>query len=635
MKSLLLLGLLGASLPVQSHPTHTHTTKSTLRRRTVDLNAYRITQDAEYSNKAATQSNTAVRLLKRDSYVDTASEVVKNIFPDATFRVVNDHYVGNNGIAHVNFKQTAHGIDIDNADFNVNIAADGSVFSYGNSFFKGAIPEQNPLQKRDFTDPTKALSGAVSILDLPVTGEATAEAAEGTETYTLKGTAGAQKDPEARLVYLIKSDGELALTWRVETDLLDNWLLSYVDAQTNEAVHGVVDWVAEATYEVFPWGTNDPDEGPRQTITDPWDLDTSEFTWHSDGSTDYDTTRGNNGIAQTNPDGGSDYLNNYRPESSSLTFEYPWDETLTPPSTYADASVAQLFYTANTYHDLLYDLGFTEAAGNFETNNNGQGGAGNDAVILNAQDGSGTNNAYFSTPPDGQAGRMTMFIWTYSSPYRDCAFEAGVVIHEYTHGVSNRLTGGPSNSNCLSTTEAGGMGEGWGDFMATAIRLKEGDTRATDYALGAWVYNDPEGIRLYKYSTNLTVNPYQYVTLNTYNEVHDIGEVWATILYEVLWNLIDKHGLNPDAKPTFDSNGVPTDGKFLTMKLVVDAMALQPCNPNFVSGRDAIIDADTALTGGENVCELWTAFAKRGLGEGAVYSSRSRTGSNEIPDGVC
>lgn len=177
---------------------------------------------------------------------------------------------------------------------------------------------------------------------------------------------------------------------------------------------------------------------------------------------------------------------------------------------------------------------------------------------------------------------MRMYRWTYSTPDRDCAFEAGVIIHEYTHGLSNRLTGGPANSNCLQTTEAGGMGEGWGDFMATAIRLQEGDTRDTDYSLGAWVYNNPAGIRNYLYSTKLDVNPYMYITANTYNEVHDIGEIWATMLYEVMWNLIDKHGLSTAQKPTFDSNGVPTDGKFLTMKLVADGMALYVLPPIFV-----------------------------------------------------
>lgn len=106
------------------------------------------------------------------------------------------------------------------------------------------------MTKRAFSEPTQALAGATKVLELPVTGEASAEAADGTEVYTLKGTSGAQKDPEARLVYFVKSDGSLALTWRVETDVLDNWLLSYVDANTNEEIHGVVDYVAEATYLV-------------------------------------------------------------------------------------------------------------------------------------------------------------------------------------------------------------------------------------------------------------------------------------------------------------------------------------------------------------------------------------------------
>jgi extracellular elastinolytic metalloproteinase len=195
-------------------------------------------------------------------------------------------------------------------------------------------------------------------------------------------------------------------------------------------------------------------------------------------------------------------------------------------------------------------------------------------AILNTQDGSGTNNANFATPPDGQPGRMRMYIFDESTPNRDGSFEAGVVIHEYTHGLSNRLTGGPANSNCLSALESGGMGEGWGDFMATAIRLKKADTRAKNYPMGAWVDNNPAGIRKYPYSTSLTTNPHVYTDLNTIKEVHAIGTVWATMLYEVMWNLIDKYGKNDAAKPTFGSNGAPTDGKYLAMKLVVDGMAL-------------------------------------------------------------
>ncbi|KAK6084324.1 fungalysin metallopeptidase [Seiridium cupressi] len=635
--SLLASVVIGASLTL-AHPhavDHRSAYKDSLNKRSVDLNQYRTGTTNLYKASSTVKTDDSLKVLKRADYVETATELVKSTFPDAEFRVANS-YVGTNGVGHVYFKQTVHGLDIDNSDFNVNIGKDGHVFSYGNNFFTGEIPADSPLSKRDFVDPTSALTGATSILSLPVTGDASAEAIEGTEAYVLKGTSGAQKDPEARLMYYVKQDGTLALTWRVETDIMDNWLLTYVDAESNDAVHGVVDYVAEATYTVFPWACNDPDECSRTTLTNPWNTTESPLTWLNDGTTTYHTTRGNNAIAQTNPSGGNTYLNNYRPTSAQDAFEYEWTATMTPPTTYRDASVTQLFFTGNEYHDLLYTLGFNEEAGNFQIDNQGKGGSGSDFTILNSQDGSGTNNANFATPPDGQPGRMRMYLWTQSTPVRDCAFEAGVIIHEYSHGLSTRLTGGPANSNCLNALEAGGMGEGWGDFMATAIRLKPSDTRNTNYPMGAWVYNNPAGIRSVLFSTSLTTNPNTYTTLNTKNEVHDIGETWTTMLYEVLWNLIDKHGKNDSARPTFDANGVPTDGKFLTMKLVIDAMALQPCNPNFVTARDAILDADEALTGGDNACEIWTGFAKRGLGQGAKYgASKNRVASKVIPTGVC
>lgn len=61
----------------------------------------------------------------------------------------------------------------------------------------------------------------------------------------------------------------------------------------------------------------------------------------------------------------------------------------------------------------------------------------------------------------------------------------------------------------------------------------------------------------------------------------------------------------------------------------------QPCNPDFTEARDAILDADEALTGGDNACEIWTAFAKRGLGEDAVYKVLKRTEDFTVPSGVC
>ncbi|KAG8423396.1 hypothetical protein J3458_000297 [Metarhizium acridum] len=640
MKSAAILGLTGLAANVLAHPQRYHATEVSLGKRGVDLSKFRMPGSSEYTVSTQAESDPAIsNIQKRGDYVSAATQLVKTVLPNAEFRVVDDHYVDIDGLAHVNFKQTVHGLDIDNADFNVNVNPDGTIFSYGNSFYKGEMPSESPIQKRGFTDPLNALKGVVDILELPVNPtDATAEAKEGAETYTFKGTSGAVSDPEAKLVYLTKEDGSLALAWRVETDVMDNWLLTYIDADNSKDVHGVVDYVSDfATLQVYPWTINDPTEGDRSVQTDPWNVNASPFTWFGDGVQNYTTLWGNNAVAQTNHDGHNninDFAKSYRPTSSNRTFEYSYSPAQSNKDEYQDASITQLFYTSNTYHDLLYTLGFNEAAGNFQTNNNGKGGKGNDFVVLNSQDGNGTNNANFATPPDGARARMRMFMWTKANPQRDCALDSDVVIHEYTHGLSTRLTGGPANSACLNALESGGMGEGWSDFMAVAVLAKANDTRARDFTVGTWINNSPRGIRSRPYSTNIKTNPYTYAAANEKNEVHAMGEIWANTLYEVFWNLVDEHGITADKYPAFDDKGVPTDGRFLAMKLVIGGLAIQPCKPNMVSARDAILDADKRLTGAANRCLLWKGFAKRGLGEKAKYNGgRNRVEDFTVPAG--
>ncbi|KAJ1932435.1 hypothetical protein EC988_009458, partial [Linderina pennispora] len=255
----------------------------------------------------------------------------------------------------------------------------------------------------------------------------------------------------------------------------------------------------------------------------------------------------------------------------------------------------QLFYTNNFMHDLFYLYGFDEASGNFQDINFSGKGRGNDAVIANAQDGSGYNNANFATPPDGRHPKMRMYVWDITNPNRDGDLEQGIVVHEYTHGISIRLTGGPANSNCLGWGESGGMGEGHGDILATIIRLNSTSTRNDDIPMG--FYSAARGIRKYPYSTSMKTNPSTYGIMDgpAYWEVHAKGEVWAAIYYEVLWNLIDAHGFSDDV---FSHD--MTKGNTLAMQLLIDAFKLQPCRPNFIDTRDAILLADRQLTGGEN-----------------------------------
>ncbi|KAJ3001901.1 UNVERIFIED_CONTAM: hypothetical protein HDU68_006585 [Siphonaria sp. JEL0065] len=211
-----------------------------------------------------------------------------------------------------------------------------------------------------------------------------------------------------------------------------------------------------------------------------------------------------------------------------------------------------------------------------------------------------------------------MYIFNLATPDRDGALENDIIIHEIGHGLSNRLTGGPANSNCLSTTASGGLGEGWSDVLGYIMALPATFTRANDYSMGFWALNRPGGVRKYLYSTSLTTNKRMFSDLATLNEVHDIGEVWAESLYEVMWNMIDNAGFTPpaDIGKSVDAG----TGNTALLKILIAAMKIQPCNPSFLQARDAIITAEKSLYNGKFACDIWKGFAKRGAGSGATSS---------------
>jgi extracellular elastinolytic metalloproteinase len=480
---------------------------------------------------------------------------------------------------------------------------------------------------------------------------------------------------------------ELHLVWKFEVEMADNWYETAVSASAPHNIISVVDWASDmyapvpkppsstaATYNVYKWGINDPESGERSIEKESYDAHASPAGWHAipyanDPSVkggkslngnkfrNTTTTWGNNVFAQENWQGQNSYVDNYRPDagaSKHFNYEYDPQETEKPDAMdeaqkYINTTVAQLFYTTNLVHDLYYRYGFDEVSGNFQQHNFGRGGAENDGVIANAQDGSGFNNANFMTPPDGQNGRMRMYLWNTAIPYRDGDLEAGIVIHELSHGLSTRLTGGPANSGCLGWGESGGMGEGWGDFLATTIRSNK---VYSDYAMGSWAANRPNGIRNYPYSLDEDVNPSTYKTLDKpgYWGVHAIGEVWAELLWVVSQGLIEKHGFSDSLFPPTpledgsvpvgdfyrsDKKGalVPKHGNSLIVQLVLNAMKLQTCRPSFFDARDAIIQADQVLTGGENFCTLWAGFAARGLGVDATVVNRTPWGGGVRTNG--
>lgn len=51
---------------------------------------------------------------------------------------------------------------------------------------------------------------------------------------------------------------------------------------------------------------------------------------------------------------------------------------------------------------------------------------------------------------------------------RDTDMDNSMLIHEATHGITNRLTGG-GTADCLGSLYSSGLGEGWSDIMAEYV----------------------------------------------------------------------------------------------------------------------------------------------------------------------
>ncbi|GGE18381.1 T9SS-dependent M36 family metallopeptidase [Psychroflexus salis] len=192
----------------------------------------------------------------------------------------------------------------------------------------------------------------------------------------------------------------------------------------------------------------------------------------------------------------------------------------------------------------------------------------------------------------------------------DGDFDNGIIAHEYGHGVSNRLTGGSLQANCLFNEEQ--MGEGWSDFLGLLLTMKATDVATQGRGYGTFAISQPitgNGIRPTPYSTNTAISPFTFDITNNQNlsQPHGIGYIWAQMLWNMTWDLIDVYGFDPDL---YNGNG----GNNIALQLVIDGLKLQNCSPGFVDGRDAILMADELANNGANQCLIWQAFANRGLG---------------------
>jgi uncharacterized protein (TIGR03437 family) len=553
----------------------------------------------------------------------------------AVLQVARRYQDSHNGLTHLTLQQQIDGIEVFQADLSMHIAKSGEVVALSGE----ALPNVASLAntREPGMPAAKALRSAAEEAGATLNGNLTLKAQPvGAEQKQLfdRGE-GFSNEVEARLVYFPLTATQVRLAWQFMLWMKEtpDVYLTLIDAERGTLLyrynltsydenplkpHGPV-FTRESPFFSIPYTTSTPPLTPREDVpfraapfngTEIFPVSDPHYDWWAGRPANNLIT--NNTDTRLDRDGTPNQPDLPRLEAADGHFNFPLDFTKQPTDAdYQKAAQVNLFYWVNRYHDILYQYGFTEAAGNFQTDNFGRGGRGNDAIFADAQDGSGVNNANFLTPPDGTPGRVQMYIFTTTNPNRDGDLEQGIIIHELTHGLSNRLVG---NATGLSGMQAGGMGEGWSDYFAVALLRSESDDLGGSYPQGQWVTNNyPRGVRRFPYSTSLDVYPLTFKDLRLSTQVHAVGEIWCNTLLEMRALLIRRLGFR--------------EGQRQSLQLVVDGLKLTPRAPTFLDARNAILLADRINNGGANQCTIWQAFSKRGMG----FDAETTDGSDGAP----
>jgi hypothetical protein len=392
-------------------------------------------------------------------------------------------------------------------------------------------------------------------------------------------------------------------------------VLALVAGLASVAVHA-------GTYRVYPLPVASPDHGARALLVNPHNVTASPFGWHDTNGMagpEFTILRGNNVWVYLDQD------NNNLPDGPGpdggpgLVFDFPAAPGAAAPLTYAEALATNAFYVGNMIHDILWHHGFREADGNFQVNNYGAGGIGNDPMLIEIFNGGGSNNANATLTADGTSPRMQLYVWNMTDPAREGSFDAGVIGATYMQSTQGRLAG----TECLNSTENPSVG--YGDYFGTLITANFAtSTPATPRPLGTWLRGDPvngPGVRGIPYSVNMAIDPRTYADAPAVPSPHGVGAIYASTLWDLTWRLVQLDGFSGNL---VGGNG----GENRALRLVIQALKNQPCETGLVAARDALLKANQDIYGGADQCALWEVFARRGLGASAIQGLASSKTDN-------
>ncbi len=565
---------------------------------------------------------------------------------------ISDSVPTNTGLHHVYFRQEHAGIPVHAGIYNVSVYNGDVVFS-GSSFISDLAGRAGTTSASLSAD--DAINRVMSHISANPSDLSLVSTAPNVAIYSAASIS--SNDIKAELMYM-EIDGQVRLGWGMTVWSLtsDSSPYVYVDANNGSIVYernmtindnwlpadhktATADLEVAAAksipyafakalpnrrandYTVYNWPVESPNHSAppnpadgRTIVATTGDPTASPLGWHDDGTLTYETTQGNNVDAQK---GGVE-----ADCGATLDCNVALDLTLDPTAaTNVDAAIINLFYWNNLIHDVFWHYGFDEVGGNFQEVNAG-GGIGSDYVIANAQ-APGNCNANMSTPPDGGNATMNMFNCDIATPTRDGDFDNGVVVHEYGHGISLRMVGGPATTSCLSNSEQ--AGEGYGDLWGLWLTMEPGDAGTDSRGIGTWLLGTGPGgpgVRTQPYSTNMAVNNHTYEDVNSAVVPHGVGEVFATVLWDVAWEFVSQIPYDADIPSGSGGNNV-------FMEIYMDALQMMPCNGSQLDVRDAFmaaLDTWNAANGDAvDACSVWAnAWGPRGYGADAIDGGTAR-----------
>ena len=407
-------------------------------------------------------------------------------------------------LSFVEFDQEINGMPVFRGEVKAGFTKQGEMIRVINNLAPNL--EYNQLSE-NFGDPAQAVAFAAKYINHELKPEETTQnLADSTDLKAVFGKG--DWGTTAEKMYFPTEPGVARTAWRVLIWQPTNAFYIIVDAETGTMLwrkNITNDQTQAATYNVYANTTSplkaltspapltpapsDPTLGTQGTLVARTNVtligNESPYTfnnngWITDGTNGVSgTTDGNAVEAGLDIDGVNGVDANGKANGTNRTFSFDYNPAPGNPgpgdsptlAAFRNGIVTQLFYYNNRYHDEMYLLGFTEQARNFQASNFGRGGTEADRVSAEAQDSSGTNNANFSTAADGVRGRMQMYIFSFSSPQRDGDIDGDVVIHEHTHGLSNRLIG---NGSGLGTTQIRWNGRRLVRFLRAFVALESG-----------------------------------------------------------------------------------------------------------------------------------------------------------------